>query len=152
MVECATVCVKSEVIQYMVVKTSTGTPRLTRFPNNMGFYTTRLILVLSFVHLVLNHSSTYTVFCSHGCFFKVSKKSVNRGPPVLGCHKINYSINFLWFRKTRGNITNLNYKFIRKSSSKSNIHWQKVHLIVQCTPAGLGYWIQMCPILVVFSY
>ena len=37
-------------------------------------------MVLSFVHLVLNHSSAYTVFCLH---FKVSKNSVSRGPPVL---------------------------------------------------------------------
>ena len=43
----------------------------------------RFILVLSFVHLVLNHSSAYTVFCLHGCFSKVSKNSVSRGPPVL---------------------------------------------------------------------
>ena len=39
-------------------------------------------MVLSFVHLVLNHSSTYMVFCLHGCFSKVSKNSVSRGPPV----------------------------------------------------------------------
>ena len=43
---------------------------------------TRFILVLSFVHLVLNHSSAYTFFCIHGCFSKVSKNSVSRGPPV----------------------------------------------------------------------
>ena len=30
-----------------------------------------------------NHSSAYTVFCVHGCFSKVSKNSVSRGPPVL---------------------------------------------------------------------
>ena len=40
-------------------------------------------MVLSFVHLVLNHSSAYTVFCLHGCFSKVSKNSVSRGPPVF---------------------------------------------------------------------
>ena len=40
-------------------------------------------MVLSFVHLVLNHSSTYTVFCLHGCFSKVLKKNVSRGPPVF---------------------------------------------------------------------
>ena len=37
-------------------------------------------MVLSFVHLVLNHSPAYTVFCLHGCFSKVSKSSVSRGP------------------------------------------------------------------------
>ena len=40
-------------------------------------------MVLSFVPLVLNHSSAYTVFCLHGCFSKVSKNSISRGPPVL---------------------------------------------------------------------
>ena len=35
---------------------------------------------LSFVHLVLNHSSAYMVFCLQGCFPKVSKNSVSRGP------------------------------------------------------------------------
>ena len=30
----------------------------------------------------LNHSSVYTVFCLHGCFFNVSKIRVSRGPPV----------------------------------------------------------------------
>ena len=36
-----------------------------------------------FVHLVLNHSSSYTVFCLHGCFSKVLENSVSRGPPPL---------------------------------------------------------------------
>ena len=40
-------------------------------------------MVLSFVHLVLYHSFAYTVFCLHGCFSKVSKNRVSRGPPVL---------------------------------------------------------------------
>ena len=35
-------------------------------------------MVLSFVHLVLNHSSAYTVFCLHSCFSKVSKKQRNQ--------------------------------------------------------------------------
>ena len=48
-----------------------------------GSLTTWFILVLSFVHLVLNHSSTYTVFCLHGCFSKVSKNCVSRGSPLL---------------------------------------------------------------------
>ena len=39
---------------------------------------TRFILVLSFLHLVLNHSSAHTVFCLHGCFSKVSKNFVSR--------------------------------------------------------------------------
>ena len=39
-------------------------------------------MVLSFVHLVLNQSSTYTVACLHSCFSKVSKNSVSGGPPV----------------------------------------------------------------------
>ena len=43
---------------------------------------TRFILVLLFVHLVLNHSSAYTVISSHGCFPKVLKNSVCRGPPL----------------------------------------------------------------------
>ena len=47
-----------------------------------GSLTTRFILVLFLVHLVLNHSSVYTVFCLHGCFFNVSKIRVSRGPPV----------------------------------------------------------------------
>ena len=42
------------------------------------------ILVLSFVHLVLNHSSAYTVFYLQGCFSKVSKNRINRGPAVSG--------------------------------------------------------------------
>ena len=54
--------------------------------------TTQFILVLSFVHLVLNHSSAYTVFCLHGCFSKVSKNHVNRGPPVLTYHKIIFQV------------------------------------------------------------
>ena len=37
-------------------------------------------MVFSFVHLVLNHSSAYTVFCLHSCFSKVSKNRVSRGP------------------------------------------------------------------------
>ena len=43
--------------------------------------TRRFILVLYFVHLVLNRSSTYMVFYWHGCFSKVSKNRVSRGPP-----------------------------------------------------------------------
>ena len=45
-------------------------------------YVIRFILVLSYVHLALNHSSTYTMFCLHGCFSKISKNSIRRGPPV----------------------------------------------------------------------
>ena len=44
------------------------------FLNNTVHFGTR--------HLVLNHSSVYTVFCLHGCFFNVSKIRVSRGPPV----------------------------------------------------------------------
>ena len=54
-------------------------------------YITWFILVLSFVHLVLNHSSAYTVFCLHGCFSKVLKNRVSRGPSVWLCI-------FLFFR------------------------------------------------------
>ena len=39
-----------------------------------GSLTTGFILVLSFVHLVLNHSSTYRVFCLH-VFFPNSQKT-----------------------------------------------------------------------------
>ena len=38
-----------------------------------GSLTTRFILVVSYVHLVLNHSSAYPVFCLHSCFSKFSK-------------------------------------------------------------------------------
>ena len=62
----------------------TGSPLLTRFSNNTFFLITQFILLLSFVHLVLNHSSAYTVFCLHGCFSKVSKNNVSRGLPLLG--------------------------------------------------------------------
>ena len=40
--------------------------------------------VISFVHLVLNHSFTYTIFCLHCSFSKVSKNHVRRGPSVPG--------------------------------------------------------------------
>ena len=43
----------------------------------------REMRVVSFVHLVLNYSSAYTVFCLHGCFSKVSKNRASRGPPVV---------------------------------------------------------------------
>ena len=66
-------------------KISTGSPLLTRFSNNMVFSTTLFTSVLSFVHFLPNHSSAYTVFCLHGCFSKVSKHRVSRGPSVL-CH------------------------------------------------------------------
>ena len=58
-------------------------PPLTRFSNNMVFSIARFVLVLSFVHSVLNQSSAYMVFCLHGCFSKVSKNSVSRGTPVI---------------------------------------------------------------------
>ena len=38
----------------------------------------RFILVLSFVHLVVNHSLAYAVFCLHCCFSKVSKNSLKK--------------------------------------------------------------------------
>ena len=60
----------------------TGSPPFTRFFNNVVFKIIQLILVFSFVHLVLNHSSTETIFCSHGYFSKVSKSSISWGPPV----------------------------------------------------------------------
>ena len=41
----------------------TGSPLLTRCSNIRVLYITRSILVLSSVHLVLNHSSAYIVFC-----------------------------------------------------------------------------------------
>ena len=53
--------------------------QLTRFSNNTVFKITRFILVLSFVNLVLNHSSAYMDFCLHGCF----QKSQSRGPLVI---------------------------------------------------------------------
>ena len=64
---------------------STGSPPLIWFPNNTVFQTSRFILILSFVHLVLYHSTTYTVFCLHISFSKVSKNSVSRGPPTGPC-------------------------------------------------------------------
>ena len=54
-------------------------------------------MVLLFVHLVLNHSSTYTVFCLHGSFSKVSKNSVSRGPPVSPSYSVTCCMyDFLW--------------------------------------------------------
>ena len=50
----------------------TGSPPLIWFSNNTVFWITRFILVLSFVHLVLNHSSSYTVFC----LMNSSKKTI----------------------------------------------------------------------------
>ena len=62
---------------------NTGSRPLTRFSTNTVFQITQFILALLFVHLVLNHSSAYTVFCLiHGSFSKVSKNSIGRGPPV----------------------------------------------------------------------
>ena len=46
------------------------------------FSTNLILVVLSFTHSVLNHFSAYMVFYLHGCFSKVSKNSVSRGPPV----------------------------------------------------------------------
>ena len=54
-------------------------------------------MVLSFVHLVLNHSSAYTVFCLHGCFSKVSKNRVSRGPPVPKQLSPHHLSAFLFF-------------------------------------------------------
>ena len=42
----------------------------------------QFILALPCVHLVINHTSAYTVFYLHSCFSKVSKNSVSRGMPV----------------------------------------------------------------------
>ena len=53
-----------------------------------GSLTTQFILVVTFVHLVLNHSFAYTVFCLQGCFSKVSKNSVSRGLAVLNNTRI----------------------------------------------------------------
>ena len=61
----------------------TGSPPLTRFSNNTVFWITRFVLELSFVHLVLNHSSAYTVFCLHGCFSKVLKKQRKQRTPCI---------------------------------------------------------------------
>ena len=60
--------------------TGTGNPPLTRFSNNTVFKISQFILVLSFVHLALNHSSACMVFCL--LFFKSLKNRVSRGPPV----------------------------------------------------------------------
>ena len=54
-----------------------------------GSLTTWFNLVVPFCHLVLNHSSNNTVFCLHGCFYKVSKNSVSRGLPVF-LYKIHH--------------------------------------------------------------
>ena len=54
-------------------------------------------MVLSFVHLVLNHSSAYTVLCLHGCFSKVSKNRVSRGPPVPKQLSPHHLSAFLFF-------------------------------------------------------
>ena len=63
----------------------------TQFSKKHGLFWYSHLGLPSFVHLVLNHSSAYTVFCLHGYFSKVSKISVSRGPPVnmyFGCQFI----------------------------------------------------------------
>ena len=52
-----------------------------------GSLVTLFILVLSFVHLVLNHFSAYTVFILHGCFSKVSKNPISIRPLVPSIKK-----------------------------------------------------------------
>ena len=64
-------------------------------------------MVLSFVHLVLNHSSAYTVFCLHGCFSKVSKNRVSRGPPVFSFLLFLLMIIFYDFIFPKSEITNV---------------------------------------------
>ena len=41
------------------------------------------MLVVSFFHLVLNHSSNNKVFCLHCSFSTISKKRASRGVPVV---------------------------------------------------------------------
>ena len=67
-----------------------GSPPVTRFSNKTVFLITQFILVLSFVHLVLNHFFVYTVFWLHRCFSKVLKNSINRGPSVLECANFTF--------------------------------------------------------------
>ena len=40
-------------------------------------------MLVSFCHLVLNHSSNNTVFCLHCCFYKVWKNSLSRRLPYI---------------------------------------------------------------------
>ena len=83
-------------------------PPLTRFSNNMVFSIARFVLVLSFVHSLLSHSSTYTVFCFHSCFSNISKSSVSRGSPVIhnrshGIAHVTFVLLSVWPNTDRGN-------------------------------------------------
>ena len=59
-----------------------------------SIYITRFILLLSFAHLVLNHSSAYMAFCLHD--FQSLKKHVGTEHPVfekIKLKKINKYLN-----------------------------------------------------------
>ena len=68
--------------------------------NNTNLYLSYFILSYVFLGhndsvewgLTVNHSSAYTVFCLQGCFSKVSKNSVSRGPPVQDVRHLAFGI------------------------------------------------------------
>ena len=84
---------------------------------------TRFILVLSLVHLLLNHSSTYMVLSLHSCFSKVSKNHVSRGPPVLGSQKFENVITCI-------SVTNLT-KILENSTNTHTLFRYLVYLLAK---------------------